>query len=196
MTVTPVGAQLPDDVEQALALARRKRRVRLVEDQDARVLADGAGDLDQLHFRDGEPRDLGIRIERAHAEAGKCGARLTPHLRARHKRHRGPARDRRHHDVLGDAERRAERQLLVDDDDAGCPAVERRTEPDGLAVDPQFALGRLQVAGHDVHQGRLAGAVFTDDGMDFARPDAERNLVERKDAGEPFGYPADFDDIR
>ena len=64
------------------------------------------------------------------------------------------------------------------------------TKADGPAVDAEFAFGRLQVAGHNVHQGRLARTVLADHGMDFAWPETERNLVERKDAGEPFGDPA------
>ena len=148
MTVTPSARKLLDDLEQALALARRKRRVGLVEHQDARLLADGAGDLDQLHFGDGEPRDLRVRIERRPCRGAASAARAsTPHLRARHKRQRPtwPAIVR-HHDVFGDAERRAERQLLIDDDDAGGPAVERRAEPDGLpsirGSRPRSAAGR------------------------------------------------------
>ncbi len=64
-----------------------------------------------------------------HAEAGER-ARASMRMRARGTSEAtGPRRHRqRHHDVLGDAERRAERQLLVDHDDAGargCRAARR-----------------------------------------------------------------------
>ena len=50
----PSRAQLPDDLEQLLRLARGQRRRRLVHDDDARVEGQRLGDLDHLHLPDGQ----------------------------------------------------------------------------------------------------------------------------------------------
>src|SRR5262249_41406311 len=46
-------------------------------------------------------------------------------------------------------------------------------------------------AGEDLHQGRFAGAVFTDDGVQFARLDVQRDIVQGDDAGKALRHTAD-----
>ena len=59
--------------------------------------------------------------------------------------------------------------------------VTRRLEVAGLAVDADFA-GILPVhAVEDLHQRALAGAVFTEQGVNLARRHVERNPVVRED---------------
>jgi hypothetical protein len=57
------------------------------------------------------------------------------------------------------------------------------------------AFGRLQVARQYVHQRRFAGTVLADDGMHFARPEGERDVVERQHPGEALGDAMDLDDM-
>ena len=81
----------------------------------------------------------------------------------------------REEDVLGDRELRDERQLLVDDDDALVLAVADAVEAALLALVEELAVVRaVRVdARHDLHQGRLAGPVLADQGVDLARADGE-----------------------
>ena len=48
----------------------------------------------------------------------------------------------------------------------------------GFAIEQDAAGGRLLDAGNDLHQRRLAGAVFADQHVDRAGADAEIDLVE------------------
>ena len=106
-----------------------------------------------------------------------------------------PARHVRHDDVFGDGHRRAEGEFLIDDDDAGGATVERRSEARRFAVDEDFSLARLKIAGEDVHQRGLAGAVLTNDSVHLAGAKADADMIERDDAGEPLGDPGDLEDI-
>ena len=60
----------------------------------------------------------------------------------------------------------------------------------GLAVDQDLALVRPGQAVEDVHQGRLAGAVLAEQGVDLARADVEVDVVVRDDARVALGDPA------
>ena len=68
-----------------------------------------------------------------------------------------------------------------------------RREGDLLAVDRDGALVRLLHAVEDLHQGRLAGAVLADEGVDGALADGEVDVVVGDDAGEALGDPGEFD---
>ena len=46
--------------------------------------------------------------------------------------------------------------------------IDRAGEVIGLAIEEDAAARRLQMAGQDPHQRRLAGAVLADDGVDLA----------------------------
>src|SRR5690606_35790756 len=72
-------------------------------------------------------------------------------------------------DVLRDRQLRAERQLLVDDDDAGVLAVADAAELALPPVEDDLTLVRaVRVdAGQHLHQRRLPGAVLTADGVDL-----------------------------
>ena len=50
---------------------------------------------------------------------------------------------------------------------------------------------RLVVAGEDLDDGRLAGAVLADEGMDLAGGDLEVDVVERPLSGERLAQPVD-----
>ena len=165
-------AQLAHDVEQALALAARQSGIGLIKNKHARALTDGARNFDELHLGDRQPAHARVRIERVHAETFERGARLRAHHRPRHERGDGPARHVRHDDILGDRHRRAEGELLIDDDDARGATVERRSKMRRLAVDEDLAFVRLKIAREDMHERGLAGAVLADDRVDFAGPKA------------------------
>ncbi|GAA2484379.1 hypothetical protein GCM10023100_29980 [Actinocorallia cavernae] len=62
-----------------------------------------------------------------------------------------------------------------------------------LAVDGDGALVRLLHAVEDLHQGGLAGAVLTAQGMDGALGDGDVDVAVGDDAGETLGDAAQFD---
>lgn len=89
-------------------------------------------------------------------------------------------------DVFSDGHVFDEGQLLVDDADTGGLGIARGVEADGLAVEQDLA-GEAAVgvdAGEDFDQGGFAGAVFADEGVDFAGANIEGDAVERTHTGE------------
>ena len=190
------GAQLAHDVEQALALATRQSGIGLVEHKHAGALTDGARNFDELHLGDRQPAHARVRIERVHAETFERGASLRAHHRPRHERGDAPARHVGHDDILGDRHRRAEGELLIDDDDARSATVERGSKMRRLAVDKDLAFAWAKIAREDMHERGLAGAVLANDRVNFASAKAQVDMVERKNAREPSGHPGDLDDMR
>ena len=99
-------------------------------------------------------------------------------------------------DVLGDGQVRDQREFLVDDHDAALLARADVLELAGLAVEedlPFVTAVRIDAAEH-LHQGRLARAVLTADGVDLALGDGQVDVGERLDTGEGLGDGAHFED--
>ena len=96
-------------------------------------------------------------------------------------------------DVLQDGEVVGEHEVLVHHADAAGDGVGRGREGDLLAVDRDGALVRLLHAVEDLHQGRLAGAVLADEGVDGALAHGEVDVVVGHDAGESLGDAGEFD---
>ena len=95
-------------------------------------------------------------------------------------------------DVLRNGQVFGQVELLVDRRDAqglgilGPPDVHRLPFEEDLA----FILGVR--AGQDLDQGRLAGPVLAQQGMDLAFPDGEADAFQRLDAGEGFADALHF----
>ena len=89
-------------------------------------------------------------------------------------------------DVLGDRQVREESRLLVDYGDAQRPGLGRTLQRDLLTVEQQRAGVGLMDAGQDLDERALAGAVLADQPMDLARPQLERDVVERLGRVEPL----------
>ena len=70
----PVGGEVADDAEQAVALLRRQDRGRLVEDEDARVAIERLQDLDALAHADRKPADDRVRIDLEVIAVGRARA--------------------------------------------------------------------------------------------------------------------------
>ena len=120
------GAEAAEDLEEALDVAGGEARRRLVEEQDAaRSVGDRARDLDELERRRRQLTRGRVGIDRALAgERVEHLDRSPPHRRGVDDAAlRG---ERGEHHVLGDAEVRADRELLMDHRDAGLARLERR----------------------------------------------------------------------
>ena len=155
--------QPADQREEVALLLRRQRRGRLVEDDDLGLVVDGAGDLDHLPLGGAEasrpwPSDrpeiqrlqelLRGDIDAAQAVEELLVAEIEV-LRHRHRRHQAGLLE--HHGDAGVA----------------APHAARRSRSPG----PRWSIlpaGRLDDAGHDLGQRRLAGAVLAEQRMDLA----------------------------
>ncbi len=173
--------------KEVILFLRRQRSGRLVENDDARFVMHGAGDLDHLLVRRPERRHERGRIDlKVHAGEELLGLIVKPTqpveelfvaqidvLRHRHRRHQHGFL--KHH---GDAERERFRW---------------RRQQHRLAVEQHFT-GREPVhAGERLGQGRLAGTVFADDGVNFATLQREIDILDRGHATKFFGGFAQFE---
>ena len=82
-------------------------------------------------------------------------------------------------------------ELLVDCSDAERLGVLRGGEDPLLARDLDAAGIRTLGTGQDLEQRRLAGAVLTEQAVDLAGVEIERDVVQRLHAGVELGDPGD-----
>ena len=82
---------------------------------------------------------------------------------------------------------RAKRDLLVHEADAERLRHGRRGDRDRVAVEADLAAVRAQDAVDDVHQRRLAGAVFAGERMDLAPAQFEVDAAQRMNRPEGLG---------
>ena len=157
-----------------------ERRRRLVEDQQPAAPAQRLGDGDKLALRERQAVHAGVRVRRE-IELRQGLARPIPHRVAVDDGHAQQAPHRRtvKRQVLGNRQRRNQTQLLRNGDDAGGDRVVRTAEPAWAAVNRDFTAVGAMHAAEDPHQRRLAGAVFADQRMNFARHRLEIDAVER-----------------
>ena len=174
MMPMPLVAQLADDREQVLRLARRQRRRRLVHDDDARVQRQRLGDLDHLHLPGRQrARPACAAAGEPHALQQRARVRVLIAARpsgAQSRRARALVAEE---DVRRDVEVRREHQLLVDQRDAEPLRVAHAGEAStALPVDQDLALVGLLRAAEDLHQRALAGAVLPHQRQHLARAES------------------------
>jgi hypothetical protein len=162
---------------------------RLVEDQEEGLPGEGAGDLDQLLLGGAEAADGGAGVE-AEVEAVEEGAGVAVEAGPIDDA-RGAGRFAAEEDVAGDVEGGDEAELLVDHGDAKVLGGLGRGNGDRLAGELNHPFVRLVDAIEDLHQGRLAGAILADQGVDLAAGDLEVDPLEGANAGERFGDALD-----
>jgi hypothetical protein len=178
-------AQPVQQREHALDVGGRQRRGRLVEDQDLRLARQRLGDLDHLPAREREARDRRQRVDALRAGPRQRGFG-DPTLRAAIDQ-AAPARRVGDADVVGDAEVGHQRQLLEDARDAGSDRFLRVQEAALAAFEHDAALVGLHHAGHDLDQGRLAGAVLAEQGVDVPGRAGEARTLERVNSAVALG---------
>ena len=155
--------QPPQHLENALHVRGRQRRGGFVENQKARLARQRLGDFDDLPPRQRQILDLRHRMNVLAAGARQCGlGQSALRLAIDQAEAAGRIRD---DNVIRDGEIGDQRQFLEDADDA------RRIGRGGIGKDYLASLQQHAPlvggdhAGHDLDQGRLAGAVFTEDGV-------------------------------
>ena len=190
-----LGLQLQHQLQQLGALGVVEGGGGFVQDQQVRLLAHGLGDLNHLLLAHAQGIDRDIHIQIAHTHPlQQCLGFLAG---------TGPVDDAlvlalvAQEHVLRHRQIGAQRQLLVDDDDALVFALLNAVELAGLAaVDdvPLVCAVGIHAAQH-VHQGGLSGPVLTADGHDLAALDLEVYVVQGFHAGEGLDDVVHFQDI-
>ena len=158
--------------EQLVPLSGTERGCWLVEKDDLELALKRAGDLDQLQLRDAQVARQHSSIDRASycfQRHIRAPAQLAPVDEAECARYRSLADGQIAQDEIGShVEMRDDRQLLVDDVDAGAPRIVRRMKLPRLVVEAELALVGREHAGQYIDQRALAGSVLPDEGVYLA----------------------------
>ena len=178
-----LGLQPLDDLEQLVDLPLGQRRRGFVQHQDLGVEADGLGDLDHLLLGHAQLAHHGVGVQ--------VDAQIVQDLFGFAVHHRVIDKDAAlvrppDKNVVGHAQMAAHVQLLHDDGDAELMRFGDRVDVDLFALDKDLALVGVVYAGQNLHQRRLACAVFPHKAKDLALVDVQVDLVQRLDAGETF----------
>mgnify|MGYP004539577103 CR=1 FL=1 len=167
-----------------LHFGRCERRRRFIQNQDARLERKRLGNLDKLLFRHRQVADGNVQgngdAELLHDLVGALA-----HRRSLHEAEPVAEFARQKH-VLDRVQVGDKRKLLKHDADAGIDRFVVVTEMTQLAIDPDLAFARLENAAQDLHQRRLAGAVFSEKGMNLARLDGQIHAVQDLYLAEAF----------
>ncbi len=184
--------QARDRGEQLADFPLAQGRCRLVHHQQPGIVRQRPRHFHHLLLRQPEAVHRRVAIDR-HAQAIENTACISPH--PPEVDDTGPARRRlAEKDVLGDGEVRHEAQLLIDGADPEPSRSQRAAELDRSAVEEDLAGVGSHRAAEDLHQRRLAGAVFAKDDVHFAGAHVQAGVVQGARAGIALRDPAHLQD--
>jgi hypothetical protein len=163
--------QALDEAEEVMLLFRRECRRRFIKDDDAGTELQRTRDLHHLFLAGAERGDVFLRIDR---EVERVEQLLGSDVEAAQTVEEALVAQE---DVLRHRHRRDERGFLVDHGDAGMQCRRRIGKADRFAVDEDLAFTRRHGPCGNLHQRRLAGAVFAEQRMDFAGLDGEGHIL-------------------
>ena len=169
-------AQAAHHVQQALGLGRLQGRGRLVEDEDLRLVQQRPGDLDQLLLAEPQRGQRAVEVD-VEPDRLEHRLRLAAH-RAAVEGDAGGPRLAAEEEVLEHVQVREEGQLLRDDRDTVFGRLAGVGEGDRLSFEHQLTLVGFGAADQHLDQGRLAGAVGTEQGVHLALVDLEIDAIE------------------
>ena len=177
-----------DEIEEVKLLFGREARGRLVENQDARMMVDGAGDLHHLLLARAERRDERHRVD-IEVERKQEALRLDVEAPE-------PVEELflAEIDVLRHGHRRDEIGLLEDHGDPSRQRFGGRFEVQRLSVEDHFAGSQFIDAGQYFHQRRFACAVLSDDCMDLASAQRKVDVLDCRNAAERLGRLTELED--
>jgi hypothetical protein len=186
-----LAVQAPDQREELIGLAAREIARGLVEDQEAGAAHGGAGGRHELLLPDGQ-RTQGRAGRQVKADLVED--RLRP---AHHGAVLQPAQGRgllSQEHVGRDGEMGAEHHFLMHRVDAQRDGVVGRVEVD-LPTLPEDASGGARVhARQELDQGRFAGPVLADDGVNLSGPEREVHALQGVGAGKALVELAQLED--
>ena len=191
-----VASQAVDDFEQEIDLLRRQHGRRFIEDQDLGISVEHLQDLDSLPHRDRHVLDP---VGGIHLQPVLLRQLADPSVRCLNVHGRKNPQNLLHgfyaeNDVFGNGIVVHQLEMLVNHPDIHRGRVGRRMKDDLFAVDQDFACVRLIHAEKHAHQRGFSGAVFSEEGVHFSPPDADRDVVICDDAGKALCYVAHLDD--
>lgn len=168
--------EVGDQVEEILLLLRRQAGRGLIEDDDPRFVQHRAGNLDHLLLCRAEQADLRCRID---VELQRLHELLRGNIDAAQ-----PVEEMllSKEQILCHGHRRNQTGLLEHHRNAQLARLVGRLRIDDTALHPHLARAERDHTGHDLGQGRFAGAVLADDGMHFARHQREVDILDRRHA--------------
>ena len=182
-------AQPAHEIQHFGHLAHRYRRRRLVHQDDLRIGQPGTGDRHRLTLAAGHVANDIARPRLRFQLDEQLGGAPAHRLEIENAQRPDPARELpAHEDVDGGRQVVAERQILIDDLDAAAGGPRRPRERGRAAIDKQLAGRGREVAGHDLDEGRLAGAVVPHQTDHFAGRDRQRDIIERVNGAEVLRY--------
>ncbi len=163
-----IGDQVSQSLKQTIHLLGYQHGGWFVQDQHAGVVEQRFENLDPLSLADREVLHEGGGLDGHPEPFRSSGNSLVGfvHIEADPP---GVAEN----DVLGDGQRRYEREVLGDHSDAGSYGVARRADPGLLTADQNAPRIRLVETVQDPHEGRLACTVLSEQGVDFALLECE-----------------------
>jgi hypothetical protein len=179
------GGELTQRLEQFAHRLRGQHRGRFIHDQQTRTLQQAADDFDALALADRQGVDQPARIDR---QPVALRDRLDLF------RERGQVRrfgqGQRH--ILDDGEGLEQRKVLEHHPDAQAACMRGIVDGELLAFPDHRALGGLGHPVDDLHQRRLARAVFPQHGMYLARSDFQVDAVVGDHRRVDLAYAAQF----
>ena len=183
-------SELTDDTEEDIGLGFRQRRGRLIHDDDLGVERQSFGNFDHLLLgsRQFACHGVGIHIQTYFIQQF---SRLSVHLLLIYK-DTAAAFFTAQEDILGNVHIIQNTQFLINDTDAhqlGCQGV---LDLDRLTFHQNFALVHLVDTGKNLHQGRLACAVFADQRQNLTGINRQIHMVQGQNTGEPLGDTLHF----
>ena len=175
--------ELTQDAEQVIRLGRGQDTGRFVENENVGAAEQGFQDLDPLLLADGQGLDRSIErnlqtvVPFKGGEGGSCLLQTG--------RQRQPAFGAEHH-VFEHGERVDQHEVLMHHADAAGDRVVGTGDLDRLAIDPDLAAVGPVEAVEDRHEGRLAGAVLTDNAVDRATCNAQGDVAVGANRAKPL----------
>ena len=176
--------QIPDDVEEPSLFLDRDGGGRLVQNQDAGVAQDGLADLDDLAVGHGQFADPGLGRDVALELFQQLG-RFSVTFRIVDKE--AGITSVAHEQVVGYRHGLELNHLLIHNGDTELQRLLGRQMVIGDAVKNDFALVGLHGARYGFDERGFAGAVFADQRVNLALTEADRDVVQRDNAGIAFG---------
>ena len=179
---TPVS-KLAGRSEKLLDLVVRKRRGRLVHDQNFDIERNRLRDFNCLLRSQGEPLRSRPNIE-LHTQVGQYLFGLVMHVLPADEL---PLVAMSDENIFGHIQIREYQRLLIDRGDPACLRMLRVRQVDDRSGNPDFAFIRLFNSGDDLDQSGFASAVLADQRMDFTWAQIKRDLVQRSGHVEALG---------
>ena len=183
------------DVHEPPDISLGESRRRLIHDQHAGILGQGAGNFDALAVGHREACHLLVDVQFAAVETVEKFTGAAAHRRPVNGA-RGGLGGLGEEDVFGNRQFGKQQQLLMDGGDARRMGLARRSKADDVAVDPDLAAVGLVQARHYLDEGGFASAIFTEQGVNLTRTHVEGDVRHGFDAGEGLRYATQFNGKR